>query len=36
MTADSVDVRARIDQFLTDAGVADQVTTVVPLTGDAS
>ena len=36
MTADSVDVRARIDQFLKDTGGADQVTTVVPLTGDAS
>jgi aminoglycoside/choline kinase family phosphotransferase len=36
MTTDSADVRARIDQFLRDTGVADQVTTVVPLTGDAS
>ena len=36
MTEDSSDVRARIDRFLKDAGVANQVTTVVPLTGDAS
>ena len=36
MTVDSSDVRARIDRFLKDAGVANQVTTVVPLTGDAS
>jgi aminoglycoside/choline kinase family phosphotransferase len=36
MTADSKDVRARIDQFLTDAGLQPQVSTVVPLTGDAS
>jgi aminoglycoside/choline kinase family phosphotransferase len=36
MTVDSGDVRARIDRFLKDAGVATQVTTVVPLTGDAS
>jgi N-acetylmuramate 1-kinase len=33
---DSSDVRTRIDQFLTEAGLVDQVTTVVPLTGDAS
>ena len=36
MTVDSSDVRARIDRFLKDTGVANQVTTVVPLTGDAS
>jgi N-acetylmuramate 1-kinase len=36
MTTDSSDVRHRIDQFLTEAGLAAQVTTVVPLTGDAS
>jgi aminoglycoside/choline kinase family phosphotransferase len=36
MTTDSADVRARIDQFLKEAGVSEQVTTVVPLTGDAS
>jgi aminoglycoside/choline kinase family phosphotransferase len=35
-TTDSTDVRTRIDEFLSQAGVADQVTTVVPLTGDAS
>ena len=36
MTTDSSDVRARIDQFLQEAGLAGQVSTVVPLTGDAS
>jgi aminoglycoside/choline kinase family phosphotransferase len=36
MTTDSSDVRTRIDRFLTDAGLAGQVSTVVPLTGDAS
>jgi hypothetical protein len=36
MTTDSGDVRTRIDQFLSVAGLAGQVTTVVPLTGDAS
>ena len=36
MTTNSADVRSRIDQFLKEAGVSDQVTTVVPLTGDAS
>jgi N-acetylmuramate 1-kinase len=30
------DTRRRIDQFLTETGEADQVATVVPLTGDAS
>jgi N-acetylmuramate 1-kinase len=30
------ETRTRIDQFLTEAGLAAQVTTVVPLTGDAS
>jgi N-acetylmuramate 1-kinase len=30
------ETRRRIDQFLTEAGLAAQVTTVVPLTGDAS
>ena len=30
------DTRARIDQFLTESGQADQVATVLPLTGDAS
>jgi N-acetylmuramate 1-kinase len=36
MITDSTDVRTRIDLFLSQAGQADQVTTVVPLTGDAS
>jgi aminoglycoside/choline kinase family phosphotransferase len=35
-TTDPSDVRTRIDQFLTQTGVAEQVATVVPLTGDAS
>ena len=35
-TTDSSDVRTRIDHFLAETGVATQVTTVVPLTGDAS
>ena len=35
-TTDSSDVRTRIDHFLAETGVAKQVTTVVPLTGDAS
>jgi len=35
-TTDSSDVRTRIDRFLAQSGVASQVTTVVPLTGDAS
>jgi N-acetylmuramate 1-kinase len=30
------DTRGRIDQFLTETGQADQVATIVPLTGDAS
>ncbi len=30
------DTRGRIDQFLTEIGLAARVTTVVPLTGDAS
>src|SRR5262245_30970328 len=34
--SDTIDVRTRIDRFLTETGQADQVTTVVPLTGDAS
>jgi aminoglycoside/choline kinase family phosphotransferase len=36
MITDSTDVRTRIDLFLSQTGQADQVTTVVPLTGDAS
>jgi aminoglycoside/choline kinase family phosphotransferase len=36
MTTDSSDARTRIDQFLKEAGQTDQVSTVVPLTGDAS
>jgi N-acetylmuramate 1-kinase len=36
MITDSADVRTRIDLFLSQTGLADQVTTVVPLTGDAS
>ena len=36
MITDSSDVRTRIDLFLSQTGQADQVTTVVPLTGDAS
>jgi aminoglycoside/choline kinase family phosphotransferase len=36
MITDSTDVRTRIDMFLSQTGQADQVTTVVPLTGDAS
>jgi aminoglycoside/choline kinase family phosphotransferase len=35
-TIDSTDVRARIDQFLKETRQADHVSTVVPLTGDAS
>ena len=35
-TTDSSDVRTRIDRFLAETGVAAQVATVVPLTGDAS
>jgi N-acetylmuramate 1-kinase len=35
-TTDSSDVRTRIDHFLAETGVASQVTTIVPLTGDAS
>jgi aminoglycoside/choline kinase family phosphotransferase len=36
MITDSTEFRTRIDLFLTQTGRADQVNTVVPLTGDAS
>jgi aminoglycoside/choline kinase family phosphotransferase len=36
MNTDSSDARTRIDQFLSEAGLTGQVSTVVPLTGDAS
>jgi aminoglycoside/choline kinase family phosphotransferase len=35
-TIDASDVRTRIDRFLTEQRLADQVTTILPLTGDAS
>src|SRR5688500_3437543 len=34
-TDDGTDVRARIDTFLVNTGLADRVAKVVPLTGDA-
>jgi hypothetical protein len=36
MSSASADVRTRINRFLKEAALADQVTAVVPLTGDAS
>jgi N-acetylmuramate 1-kinase len=35
-TADGADVRDRINRYLDDAGLSDQIARVVPLTGDAS